>query len=76
MKMAPLTLPESNIVLAPTKRHTWTQHPIAKDTFWKWAEKDPVEVHPSFEFVDFEFIGSEMMLINHVYKPLLRYIKE
>lgn len=45
--IALLTIPSSNSVLIPTKRHTWMEHPVVKDLFKKRTMNDPVEAKPT-----------------------------
>lgn len=68
-------LPRSNFVLMPTQRYTWSKHLIAHDTFWKRAEKEPVEACPSFEFVDSGSTGVETPLAHHVYEIYSETVK-
>lgn len=50
-KMALLTLPSSNTILVPTSRHTWSEHPVAKDQLSEKVLNDPIKVGPAFEYM-------------------------
>lgn len=52
----------STSVPESTARHTWPEHPLMKDSFWKKALSEAVEAGLNFEYLCSGFTGNETLL--------------